>query len=76
MFAGYVRNLLDPQGQTHRIAQTHADNVIIGAGVAMSSEVTFHDFAALANRKGWTPEFLAVEFRGSASRSQAQETCS
>jgi len=41
-------------------AQTHADNVIIGAGVAMSSEVTFHDFAALANRKGWTPESLAL----------------
>ncbi len=27
-------------------------------------EVTFRDFAALANRKGWTPEFLAGEFRG------------
>ncbi len=27
-------------------------------------EVSFRDLAALANRKGWTPEFLAGEFRG------------
>jgi len=27
-------------------------------------EVTFRDFAALAKRRGWTPEFLAEEFRG------------
>ena len=28
------------------------------------AEVSFRDFAALADRKGWTPEFLAGEFRG------------
>lgn len=27
-------------------------------------EVTFRDFSALAKRRGWTPEFLAEEFRG------------
>ena len=37
--------------------------ISIPVGMAMSSEVTFHDFAALANRKGWTPESLTVEFR-------------
>ncbi len=26
--------------------------------------VTFKDFAVLAKRRGWTPEFLAEEFRG------------
>lgn len=26
--------------------------------------VTFRDFAALAKRRGWTPEFLAEEFKG------------
>jgi len=40
----------------------------IGTGDTLAGnggrEVTFHDFAALAKRKGWTPEFLAGEFRG------------
>ena len=27
-------------------------------------EVTFRDFAALAKRRGWTPEYLAERFKG------------
>jgi len=27
-------------------------------------EVTFREFAAMAKRRGWSPEFLADEFRG------------
>jgi hypothetical protein len=27
-------------------------------------EVTFRDFASLAKRRGWTPEFLAEKFKG------------
>ena len=30
----------------------------------VNREVSFRDFAALANRRGWTPESLAGEFRG------------
>jgi len=29
-----------------------------------NGEVSFRNFAALAKRKGWKPEFLAVQFRG------------
>ena len=39
-------------------------NTIDSAAGNVPREVSFRDFAALANRKGWTPEFLACEFRG------------
>jgi hypothetical protein len=29
-----------------------------------SREVTFKDFASLAKRRGWTPQFLAERFKG------------
>ena len=38
--------------------------VVNGVKRIVPREVTFKDFAALAKRRGWTPEFLAEEFRG------------
>jgi len=38
--------------------------IINGVRCIVPKEVTFRDFAALAKRRGWTPEFLAEEFRG------------
>ncbi len=38
--------------------------VVNGGKRIVPREVTFKDFAALAKRRGWTPEFLAEEFRG------------
>ena len=41
------------------------ETVIINGIVSIvPPEVTFKDFASLAKRKGWTPEFLAEKFRG------------
>jgi len=47
------------------VKSTSRDSIIIsGVRRAVPLGVTFRDFAALAKRRGWTPEFLAEEFRG------------
>ena len=42
----------------------NAEENTISAARNIPREVSFRDFTALAKRKGWKPEFLAVEFRG------------
>ncbi len=38
--------------------------MVNGINRLVPREVTFRDFAALAKRRGWTPEYLAERFKG------------
>ncbi len=51
--------------QKAKSRQSKCETVIVnGVRRIVPPEVTFRDFAALAKRRGWTPQFLAEEFRG------------
>jgi len=46
------------------IKQKRDTIMLNGIRHVVSREVTFRDFASLAKRRAWTPEFLSEKFRG------------
>ncbi len=52
------------EGESMKGRQRRETVIINGIERIVPPEVTFRDFASLAKRKGWTPEYLAEKFRG------------